>query len=144
MIQFEEELMPREKDISPARILGFFKYDTSGVPTPHYIDEEQLSPSTIFEQSLEDTNIYVVVHTSTTYVPWSTVTQNFVAAFKLGTLDKCLFVVKIQNIVRPLFVWRNYGGIGPNTARYFCALPSRDWGDYFGDRIDMTDDDDDD
>ena len=91
---------------------------------------------------MEDTNIYVVVHTATTYVPWSTVAQNFVAAFKLGTLDKRLFVVKIQNIVRPLFVWRNYGGIGPNADEYFCALPSRDWGDYFGDRIDMTDDDD--
>ena len=142
MIQFEEVDVARDQTISPARILGFFKYNTTSVPTPHYLDEEKLSPSTIFDQSLQDPNMYVVVHSATTYIPWSTVTQNFVTTFKLGPLSTHLYIVKVESIVRSLFVWRNYGGIETNVEKYFCALPSRDWGDYFGDRIDMTDDDD--
>jgi hypothetical protein len=47
-------------------------------------------------------------------------------------LDECTYVVPIDSIVNPLCVFKNYGG--PNRE-YFCTLPQRKWGHYFGDKI---------
>ena len=49
-------------------------------------------------------------------------------------LDDCTYVVPIDAIVHPLCVFKNYGG--PNRE-YFCILPQRKWGRYFGDKIIM-------
>ncbi len=47
-------------------------------------------------------------------------------------LDECTYVVPLESIVNPLCVFKNYGG---QNREYFCPLPQRKWGRYFGDKI---------
>jgi hypothetical protein len=94
----------------PARILGFFHY--SG-----------------------DTSVMVVVQSSPATSPMSMdrMTTDFVSKFFMPEdLDDCTYVVPIDTIVNPLCVFKNYGG--PNRE-YFCTLPQRKWGRYFGEKI---------
>jgi hypothetical protein len=41
-------------------------------------------------------------------------------------------LVSISSIAHPLCVFKNYGG---QCTQFFCALPKRQWGRYFGDQI---------
>jgi hypothetical protein len=58
-------------------------------------------------------------------------TEDFVCKFMLQS-NTPTSVVEIESISNPLLVFKNYGG---STSEYFCALPQRKWGRYFGERI---------
>ena len=85
-----------------------------------------------------DSNVYTVVHAAAAYLPWSTVEHEFVTQFKLGDAQTCLFIIKAETILDPLFVFANYGGQGATKDRYHCVLPRRRWAQYFSSRIDAA------
>ena len=60
MVQIAADGVPNEAAISPARLLGFFCYLTPGIPTPHFIDDEGLSPETIQDRWTADNHVYAV------------------------------------------------------------------------------------
>jgi len=114
----------------PAKILGFVRYNiTNGVPTPQGAgtDDDHIDGC--------DQNIYVVVHTASDYVSLEQLQNDFVSYFTLGNVETCLFIVDIDAIRGPLFVFKNYGADGHEKNKLFCALPQSNWGKYFSDRI---------
>ena len=104
MIQFAEEDMEPAESVCPAKIYGFFRYTSPGVPTPHLIEDEGISAEDIQDSFLSDSNVYAVVHAAAAYLPWSTVEHEFVSPFKLGDAQTCLYIVKAETILDPLFV----------------------------------------
>ena len=141
MVQFEADGVRKEEATSPARLLGFFRYLTPGIPTPHLIDDEGLSPETIQDQRAADNHVYAVVHTSSEYLPWAKFEEEFVSSFRFRDIGDCLFIVKIDNITDPLCVLRNYGDEKLRTnaekGKYFCVLPRRKRSQYFSRRINL-------
>ena len=76
--------------------------------------------------------MYAVVHTATSYVSWEELERSFVITFTLGHPKDCVYVVSVENITDPLFVFHDYGNDGLN---YFCTLPYKRWGAYFRNRL---------
>ena len=130
--------------LSPGQILGFFKFEVPGMPTPHHINDEGLTADQVFEDRLPDDHMYAVVHSATKpYLTWEKIRKEFIVPFKMGSVSKHLYVVKVENITDALFVFKDYGG--RDKTKRFCVLPYRQWGDYFSDRIyDSEDEENDD
>ncbi len=82
-----------------------------------------------------DNHLYVVVHSSSTYVSLDDLQMNFVCKFVLGDVNNCMYIIKVGDIVCPLFVFKNYGGEGKMAKDLFCTLPQPNWGKYFGNEI---------
>ena len=135
MVQFDGEGDGAPSNyVCPARIEGFFKYDTkaSSVPTPQLINDMEYTVDDIQNNKMQDNNIYAVIHASTTYLTWSQLEENFVMGFELGELNECVYIVGIASILDPLFVLQDMGNHG---SRYIVSLPYRKWGRYFSHRI---------
>jgi hypothetical protein len=97
----------------PAMILGCVQYNiTLGIPTPHFTGEEELSLNTIQENMAVDKYLYVVVHTASDYVSSEQMEKEFVSSFILGDVMNCVYIVKVEAIHGPLFVFKNYGSSG--------------------------------
>ena len=79
-----------------------------------------------------DDTMYTVVHTATSYVSWVELERSFVMQFTLGHPKDRVYVVSVENIIDPLFVFDDYGNDGLN---YFCTLPYQRWGTYFRNRL---------
>jgi hypothetical protein len=47
----------------------------------------------------------------------------------------CVYIVKVEAIHGPLFVFKTYGSSGDNATKLFCTLPQRRWGQYFSNKI---------
>jgi hypothetical protein len=82
-----------------------------------------------------DNNLYVVVHTALDYVSSEQLEKEFVSSFILGDVMNCVYIVKVEAIHGPLFVFKNYGSSGDNATKLFCTLPQRTWGQYFSNKI---------
>jgi hypothetical protein len=69
MVQFADTSMQGIDTFSkcPAQIVGFFKYESTGIPTPELIDIN-LSLADIKDQNMMDDTMNAVVHTATSYV----------------------------------------------------------------------------
>ncbi len=120
----------------PARILGFVQYNiTLGIPTLQFTGEEELSLNTIQENMAVDNNLYVVVHTASDCVSSEQMEKEFVSLFILGDVMNCVYIVKVEAIHEPLFVFKNYGSSGENADKLFCTLPQRSWRQYFSNKI---------
>ncbi len=120
----------------PAMILGFVWYNTTlGIPTPQFPGEEELSLNTIQENMAVGNNLYVVVHTASDYVSSEQLEKEFVSSFILEDVMNCVYIVKVEAIHWPLFVFKNYGSSGENANKLFCTLPQRWWGQYFSNKI---------
>ena len=145
MVQFEgDEDEPLEDLLCPAKVLGFFKYADSGhIPTPFLIEEMGYSPEQIYREGLTDNSIYAVVHTASETVPWYNIMNDFVSSFYLGNVKGCVYIVDIKCIKDPLFVFQDIGGVAPRSDKYFCVLPYKKWGRYFGDKVKLEGEDDD-
>ena len=79
--------------------------------------------------------MYVVVHLSSTYLSLDDLQTNFVCKFVLGDVNNCMYIIKVDDIVCPLFVFNNYGGEGKKAKDLFCVPPQPNWGQYFGNKI---------
>jgi hypothetical protein len=120
----------------PARILGFVQYNiTLGIPTSQFTGEEDLSLNTIQENMAVDNNLYVVVHTASDYVSSEQMEKEFVSSFILGDVMNCVYIVKVEAIHEPLFVFKNYGSSSENANKLLCTLPQTKWGQYFSNKI---------
>ncbi len=120
----------------PAFILGFEQYNiTLGIPTPEFTGEEELALNTIQENMAVVNNLYVVVHTASDYVSSEQLEKEFVSQFILGDVMNCVYIVKVEAIHGPLFVFKNYGSSRDDATKLFCTLPQRRWGQYFSSKI---------
>jgi hypothetical protein len=129
MINFESD--DGHTATCPAKILGFVRYNiTAGVPSPNRLvtEDDQIEDG-------YDHNIYVVVHTASDYLSMEEMQDDFVSSFTLGNVESCLFIVDVEAIQGPLFVFKNYGAEGHDKNKLFCALPQSKWGQFFSDRI---------
>ncbi len=132
MVQFADRLQGIDTfSTCPAQIVGLFKYESRGIPTPELIDNN-LSLADIKDQNMIDDTMYAVVLTATSYVSWEELERSFVIQFTLGHPKDCVYVVSVENITDPLFVFHDYGNDGLN---YFCTLPFKRWGAYFRNRL---------
>ena len=121
---------------APAKVIGFVKYNlTKSIPTPYFCEELGQSLHEIRKNDVVDDNLYVVVHSSSTYLSLLDLQSNFVCKFVLGDVNTCMYIIKIDDIVCPLFVFKNYGGEGKKGKDLFCALPQPKWGNYFANKI---------
>ncbi len=75
-----------------------------------------------------DNNLYVVIHTVSDYVSSEQLEKEFVSLFILGDVMNCVYIVKVEAIHGPLFVFKNYGASGEKAKKLFCTLPQRRWG----------------
>jgi hypothetical protein len=82
-----------------------------------------------------DNNLYVVVHTASDYVLSEQLEKEFVSSFILGDVMNCVYIVKVEAIHGPLFVFKNYSSSGDNATKLFCTLPQKRWGQYFSNKI---------
>jgi hypothetical protein len=120
----------------PAIMLGYLRYNiTLGIPKPQFTGEEELSLNTIQEIMTVDNNLYVVVHTASDYVSSEQLNKKFVSSFILGDVMNCVYIVKVEAIHRPLFVFKNHGSFGENANKLLGTLPQRRWGQYFSNKI---------
>ncbi len=120
----------------PAMILGFVQYNIIlGTPTPQFTGEEVLSLNTIQENMAADNNLYVVVHAASDYVSSEQLETAFASSFFLGDVMNCVYIVKVEAIHGPLFVFKNYSSSGDNANKLFCTLPQRRWGQYLSNKI---------
>ncbi len=120
----------------PAMILGFVPYNiTLVIPTPQFTGEEELSLNTIQENMAVDDNLYAVVHTASDYVSSEQLKKKFGSSFIHGDVMSCVYIVKVEAIYGPLFVFKNYGSSGENANKLFCTLPQRRWGQYLSNKI---------
>jgi hypothetical protein len=56
----------------------------------------------------------------------------------LGNIMSCVYIVKVEAIHGPLFVFKNYGSYGENVTKLFCTLQERKWGKYFSGKVDSS------
>ncbi len=82
-----------------------------------------------------DNNLYVVVQTASDYVSSEQLEKEIVLLFILGDVMNCVYIVKVEAIRGPLFVFKNYGSSRENANKVFCTLPQRRWGQYFSNKI---------
>ena len=132
-----EFVVGRKKHSFPCRILGFVQCDTG---------------------------MHAIVMSSTTPLSYAQLQKLFVVNIHANTNDRSNFcVVSVEAITHPLFVYHDYGsedddeesedmegsnsaldkdgdggserGKERQTGSYWCVLPERKWGRYFGDQI---------
>jgi len=122
--------------MAPAKVIGFIKYNlTKSIPTPYFCEELRQTLQEIRNNDTVDNHLYVVVHSSSTYLSLDDLQTNFVCKFVLGDVNNCMYIIQVDDIVCPLFVFKNYGGEGKKAKDLFCALPQPNWGQYFGNKI---------
>ncbi len=92
-----------------------------GIPTPQFTVEEELSLNTIQENMAVDNNLYVVVHTASDYVSSEQLGTEFVPFFIIGDVIKCVYIVKVEAIHGPLFVFKKYGSSGEMQTNYYSV-----------------------
>jgi hypothetical protein len=115
----------------PAKNLGFDRYNiTTGIPTPQFSGNEELSLATLRDNVTVDNNLYVVVHTVSDYVSMEQLQRDSITSF-----TDCVYIVNVDAMQGPLFVFNNYGSAGEDRNKLFCSLPQAKWGQYFNDRI---------
>jgi hypothetical protein len=59
----------------------------------------------------------------------------FITSFSLGNITDCVYIVNVDAIQDPLFVFKNYGSAGEDRNTLFCTLPQAKWGQYFSEKI---------
>ena len=116
---------------SPALLIGFFQYKTSGIPTPHLVDL-QYSVEEIQLQNMADYSMYAVVRSAEKYLSYDDISQNVTHDFKLGVGGEYLYIVKVESILGPLLAIHNFGG--PKNE-FITACLYRQWSDYFSNHI---------
>ena len=106
----------------PGRLHGFFRFITPGTPTPKLL--ERYSVDQIRRTKMEDQTLYAVLHCASTFVTWREMEMNFVVDFALGHIKQSVYILSVDRITDPLFVYHKLGA--PNNE-FFCVLPKRYW-----------------
>jgi hypothetical protein len=97
----------------PAKILGFIRYNiTTGIPSPPNIQAMRSCLQHLCANHTVDNKLCVVVHTASDYILLEQLQYDFITSFSLGNITDCVYIVNIDAIQGPLFVFKNYGSIG--------------------------------
>ena len=104
----------------PAKLLGFVQY-TNG-ELPYGIDRQ---------------TTYAVVHCSDSKFDVDGLKHQFVRGFELGVQDTSYDIVPVSAIYDPMIAIPNYGH--DKSTKYITALPYRDWGNYFKNKMKIID-----
>ncbi len=81
---------------APAKVIGFIKYNlTKSVPTPYFCKELRQTLQEIRNNDIVDDHLYVVVHSSSTYLSLDDLQTNFVCKFVLGDVNNCMYIIKV-------------------------------------------------
>ncbi len=108
----------------PAKIIGFVHYDkTLGIPTPHFVYCMELGLQEICAMNQTDHHLYAVVHTAKNCLSFNEFQKDFLCQFVPGDVTHWMYIIKMENIVGPLFVFKNYGGAGSVANILQCGLP---------------------
>ena len=107
----------------PAKILGFVQFVTPGTPTPMLLIENSIE--TIRNCGMCDSTMYVVVRTHKDYMTWNDLEKAFVLPIELGELDSCTYILPVERIMNPLYVFENVGH--SDKTKLFVTLPQRYW-----------------
>ncbi|KAL7455029.1 hypothetical protein ACHAWC_007128 [Mediolabrus comicus] len=107
----------------PAKILGFVQFVTPGTPTPMLLLENSIE--TIRNCGMCDSTMYVVVRTHKEYMTWNELEKAFVLPIELGELDACTYILPVERIMNPLYVFENVGH--SDKTKLFVTLPQRYW-----------------
>ncbi len=119
MVQYEND--DRSLGTCPAKIIGFVHYDkTHGITTPHFVDCMGLGLQEICDMNQTDHHLYAVVHTAEKYLSYDEFQKEFLCQFILGDVTRCIYIIKVEDIVGPLFVFNNSGCAG-SVAIYYGA-----------------------
>ena len=79
-----------------------------------------------------------VVCTAEKDLPWGKQKKEFVSIFKIGKRFHVSYdIVPLTFFVHPIFVYGDYDG---EARKFFCALPKRNWTDYFSNKIVVRED----
>ena len=96
LVQFDEGIS--SDNTAPCQIIGFIEYLTPGCPAPKLVTELGYSDCEILDQGMTDDSTYVIVHSSSSYMPWEKLEETFVQTFKLGDVDKCIYIVDVSSM----------------------------------------------
>jgi len=126
MIQFHQNDIPASQSMSPAKIIGFVRYESRGIPTPYLIQDDGVTLEEIEESNMEDETMYAIIHTASQWLTMDTLESEFSETFLLGDVNQCLYIVDVKTIIAPLFVVAN-----ENDLTMICMLPKKKWGKFF-------------
>ena len=112
--------------MAPAQILGFVRYESRGIPTPHLVNNMGCDGDKIEGGNIEGNTMYVVVHVSSKWLSLDILKKKFAASFVLGDVGSCLYIVDVKCIIAPLFVLCN-----ENESTKVCMLPFEKWNRFF-------------
>jgi hypothetical protein len=83
-----------------------------------------------------DHYLYAVVHTAKKYLSYDVEFQkDFLCLFVLADVTHCMYIIKVEDIAGPLFVFKNYGGAGSVANKLQCAVLQSKLCQYFSDCI---------
>jgi hypothetical protein len=134
MVQFENN--DGSLATCPAIIICFVCYDkTPGIPTLHFVDCVGLGLQEIRAMNQTDHHIYAVVHNAKKYLSYDEFQNDFFCQFFLCDVTCCMYIIKVEDIAGPLFLFNNYGSAGIVANIVECALPQSKWGRHFSDCI---------
>ena len=109
-----------DEEMYPAKLLGFIQYTHGDLPVGMVRDET-----------------YAVVHCSDSSFDIDALSHQFVRGFELGVRDASFDIVPVSSIHGPMIAIPNYGH--DKATRYITALPYRDWGNYFKNKMEIID-----
>ncbi len=99
-----------------------------------WIDDDEESntyPGKILGFFTTEGSVYAVLQSSSDLISMEQLTDEFICSFVIDD-HQPTEVVEVESISSTLCVFKNYGG---PLHSYFCALPQRKWGRYFGQKI---------
>lgn len=125
----EDENMDTWDYLCPARIHGFFKFDTCGTPTPQLMRKYNNDADMIMSLEKTDDTMYVVVRTPENFLTWNMLEREFVLPIQLGGLEEYTYIFPVSRIVNPLYVFKDHGSTSAteDDVSFFASLPSRYW-----------------
>jgi len=126
LVNFTTDNDDEHEKTCPAKILSFVRFATPGFPTPALQHDNEV------DKLSGDNRLYVIIHAANEYISWDDMESEFVFSFTLGKINNCVYIIDVDTISDPLFVFRNYGKDG---LHHLCALPYRRWGKYFQKKI---------
>lgn len=127
--EIDDERLDVLEYVCPARIHGFVRFETGGIPTPCLLQKH--NAETIRHRGLIDDTMYVIVRTHEDFLTWKQLEKGFVLPIRLGNLDACTYILPVSRIVNPLYVFEDHGQSAEATnPSFFAALPARYWAFY--------------
>jgi hypothetical protein len=94
-------------------------------------EERNTYPGKILGFFTMEGSVYAVLQSSSNPISMEQLTDEFICSFVMDD-HQPTDVAEVETISSALCVFKNYGG---PLHSYFCALPQRKWGRYFGQKI---------